>query len=95
MGVFLDQGQTLFEAITSTVRILEGAYSFLLISILDPEAMYIVKNTGTMVIGFPESMTASAHKGLLSLSEGSGEGAVQNTSFKNSIEPGAMGNIEE
>jgi glucosamine 6-phosphate synthetase-like amidotransferase/phosphosugar isomerase protein len=36
------------------VEVLEGAYSFLLISILDPEAMFVVKNTGTMVIGFPE-----------------------------------------
>jgi glutamine---fructose-6-phosphate transaminase (isomerizing) len=24
--------------------------------VLDPEAMYIVKNVGTMVIGFPESL---------------------------------------
>jgi len=44
IGVFLDEGQSLFDAIKSTVRILEGAYSFLVISILDPEAMYIVKN---------------------------------------------------
>jgi glucosamine 6-phosphate synthetase-like amidotransferase/phosphosugar isomerase protein len=36
------------------VEVLEGAYSFLLISILDPDAMFVVKNTGTMVIGFPE-----------------------------------------
>jgi len=36
--------------------VLEGAYSFLLISTLDPEAMFIVKNTGTMVIGFPEML---------------------------------------
>lgn len=28
-----------------------------MISILDPEAMYIVKNTGTMVIGFSENLT--------------------------------------
>jgi glucosamine--fructose-6-phosphate aminotransferase (isomerizing) len=53
IGVYLDQGQTLYEAIKSVVRILEGSYSFILISILDPEAMYIVKHTGTMVIGFP------------------------------------------
>jgi len=38
------------------VKILEGAYSFVLISILDPLAMYIVKLTGTMVVGFPNSM---------------------------------------
>lgn len=42
------------------MRILEGAYSFLVISILDPDAMYIVKNTGTMVIGFPPSLAADA-----------------------------------
>ena len=47
----MDQGKTLMEAISSCVEILEGAYSFVLISILDPESMYIVKNTGTMVIG--------------------------------------------
>ena len=51
IGLFLDQGKTLMEAISSCVEILEGAYSFVLISILDPESMYIVKNTGTMVIG--------------------------------------------
>lgn len=56
IGVFLDQGQSLTEAIKSAVKILEGAYSFVIISILDPEAMYIVKNTGTMVIGFPDSL---------------------------------------
>ena len=32
----------------------------MLISILDPEAMYIVKNTGTMVIGFPKSLAKKA-----------------------------------
>jgi hypothetical protein len=31
-----------------------------MISILDPEAMYIVKNTGTMVIGFPEILKKEA-----------------------------------
>ena len=45
---------SLFDSIKKSVEILEGAYSFLLISILDPEAMFVVKNTGTMVIGFPE-----------------------------------------
>jgi len=45
-----------FDAIKSAVEVLEGAYSFVLISILDPDAMYIVKNTGTMVIGFPEQL---------------------------------------
>lgn len=72
------------------MRILEGAYSFLLISILDPEAMYIVKNTGTMVIGFPESMAASGRKSLRSLSEASEEEGENDpsTSFKGNIEPG-------
>lgn len=49
--MFLDEGLELFEAINRCVDVLEGAYSFVLISILDPESMYIVKNTGTMVIG--------------------------------------------
>lgn len=56
IGVFLDEGLSLFDSIKKVVTILEGAYSFLLISTLDPEAMYVVKNTGTMVIGFPESL---------------------------------------
>lgn len=51
IGVYLDQGLPLSEAISKCVEILEGAYSFVLISILEPDAMYIVKNTGTMVIG--------------------------------------------
>lgn len=46
----------MLEAIKSAVQILEGAYSFILISTLDPEAMYIVKNCGTMVIGFPKTL---------------------------------------
>jgi glucosamine 6-phosphate synthetase-like amidotransferase/phosphosugar isomerase protein len=54
------------EAIKSAVKILEGAYSFVMISILDPEAMYIVKNTGTMVIGFSESLTNKIEKDNLS-----------------------------
>jgi glucosamine--fructose-6-phosphate aminotransferase (isomerizing) len=75
VGVYIDQGQNVFDAIKSVVRILEGAYSFLLISILDPEAMYVVKNTGTMVIGIPESLKKKANqldneaKSLNSLSE--------------------------
>lgn len=73
VGVFLDQGLSVFDAIQKAVEILQGAYSFVLISILDPEAMYIVKNTGTMVIGFPESLRQKDAPGdatsLKSLSE--------------------------
>lgn len=58
IGIFLDQGFELFEAIKKCVEILEGAYSFVLISILDPESMYIVKNTGTMVIGVAKQLHA-------------------------------------
>jgi glucosamine 6-phosphate synthetase-like amidotransferase/phosphosugar isomerase protein len=46
----------LSESIIKCVEILEGAYSFVLISILEPESMYIVKNTGTMVIGVSKNM---------------------------------------
>jgi glucosamine 6-phosphate synthetase-like amidotransferase/phosphosugar isomerase protein len=46
----------LFEAINKCVEVLEGAYSFVLISILDPHSMYIVKNTGTMVIGVAKQL---------------------------------------
>lgn len=44
------------EAIEKTVQRLEGAYSFVLISTLEPEAMFIVKNTGTMVIGVSKDL---------------------------------------
>lgn len=54
--MYLDKGFALLEAIEKTVLILEGAYSFVLISILEPEAMYIVKNTGTMVIGVSKAL---------------------------------------
>lgn len=56
IGTYLDKGEKLLDAIKSTVGVLEGAYSFILISILDPDAMYIVKHCGTMVIGFPKSL---------------------------------------
>ncbi len=38
------------------MSILEGAYSFVLISVLEPDCMYIVKNTGTMVIGVAKDL---------------------------------------
>ena len=56
IGVYLDKGFKVYDAIKEVCRIVEGAYSFLLISILDPDAMYVVKYTGTMVVGFPEQM---------------------------------------
>lgn len=56
IGVYLDKGLALFDAISQCVSILEGAYSFVLISILDPTALYIVKNTGTMVIGVAKQL---------------------------------------
>lgn len=72
VGVFLDEGLSVMDSIKKVVGILEGAYSFLLITTLDPEAMYIVKNTGTMVIGFPENLKRDAvadAKSVASLSE--------------------------
>ena len=51
IGLELDKGKSVFDAISDATAILEGAYSFVLISILEPENMYIFKNTGTMVIG--------------------------------------------
>lgn len=38
---------------------MEGAYSFVLISILEPENMYVFKNTGTMVIGVSDTLRAA------------------------------------
>ena len=43
------------------MNILEGAYSFVLISVLEPDCMYIVKNTGTMVIGVAPELAKSTH----------------------------------
>lgn len=45
-----------------------------MISILDPEAMFIVKNTGTMVIGFPESLNKTDDEELQPISDMSSEG---------------------
>ena len=69
IGIYLDEGLSLFDAIKKAVEVLEGAYSFLLISVLDPEAMYVVKNTGTVIIGFPHSLA----KGNKSTEGSSGE----------------------
>ena len=41
-------------------QVLEGAYSFVLISILEPESLFIFKNTGTMVIGVSDGLKAPA-----------------------------------
>ena len=67
IGIFLDQGLPLFEAISKCVEILEGAYSFVLISILEPDAMYIVKNTGTMVIGVSKDLQSIEEEQISSL----------------------------
>ena len=42
----------------------------MLISILDPEAMYIVKNTGTMVIGVAKSLQSVQEEEVKTLEEG-------------------------
>ena len=56
IGLELDKGKSLFDAINDATKSLEGAYSFVLISILEPENMYIFKNTGTMVIGISQGL---------------------------------------
>jgi hypothetical protein len=35
---------------------LEGAYTFVLISIIEPDSLYIIKNTGTVVIGVSKGL---------------------------------------
>lgn len=60
IGHQLDLGLSLADAINTATSRLEGAYSFVLISILEPESMYVFKNTGTMVIGVSESLRAKA-----------------------------------
>ena len=37
--------------------VVKSSYSICLISVLEPDAMYIFKNTGTLVIGVSESLT--------------------------------------
>lgn len=59
IGFWLDQGKSLVDAITAATTRLEGAYSFVLISILEPDAMYVFKNTGTMVIGVSDTLRAA------------------------------------
>ena len=59
IGHELDQGHGLVEAITNATERLEGAYSFVLISILEPDNMYVFKNTGTMVIGVSDTLRAA------------------------------------
>ena len=56
IGIELDKGKNLFDAISDATPLLEGAYSFVLISIMEPENMYIFKSTGTMVIGVSEGL---------------------------------------
>ncbi len=60
VGVFLDKGCALKEAISKTVEICTGSFSFVLISTLEPDKMFIAKNTGTMVIGVSNSMKEDA-----------------------------------
>ena len=59
IGHELDQGYSLQESINRATERLEGAYSFVLISILEPENMYVFKNTGTMVIGVSDTLRAA------------------------------------
>ena len=60
IGCELDRGLSLPDAITKATEKLEGAYSFVLISVLEPDNMYVFKNTGTMVIGVSDSLKAKA-----------------------------------
>ena len=59
IGLQLDKGFGLLEAIDNATVQLTGAYSFVLISILEPENMYVFKNTGTMVIGVSDTLRAA------------------------------------
>jgi glucosamine--fructose-6-phosphate aminotransferase (isomerizing) len=60
VGVYLDQGFSLLDSITKCISHMEGAYTFVLISIIEPDAMYIIKNTGTVVIGVSKGLQAAA-----------------------------------
>jgi hypothetical protein len=64
---------------------LEGAYSFVLISILEPENMYIFKNTGTMVIGLSDGLREGSNASDLPLEES------KNTTLKKEASIGSDG----
>jgi len=60
IGVYLDQDKSLFDSIQLAMDKLSSkasTYSIALISILEPDDMYIFKNAGTMAIGVSESLT--------------------------------------
>ena len=67
IGHELDKGLGLQEAIVAATSRLEGAYSFVLISILEPDSMYVFKNTGTMVIGVSDTLRAPEDHEILPL----------------------------
>mmetsp|Transcript_12771 Transcript_12771/g.9258 ORF Transcript_12771/g.9258 Transcript_12771/m.9258 type:complete len:173 (+) Transcript_12771:369-887(+) len=69
IGVFLDQGFNLFDSISKCIEICEGAYTFALISTLEPDSIYIIKNTGTVVIGVSKDLQAAEGEELLKVEE--------------------------
>lgn len=69
IGHQLDNGLSLIEAIEAATSRLEGAYSFVLISILEPDNMYVFKNTGTMVIGVSDTLRAPEDTEVVSLEQ--------------------------
>ena len=56
IGLELDNGLELSEAIKAGTDRLLGTFSIVLISILEPDVMYVVKNTGAMVIGVSDGL---------------------------------------
>ena len=62
IGVELDQGLSLSEAIKAGTDKLLGTFSIVLISILEPDVMYVVKNTGAMVIGVSDGLQAGDYE---------------------------------
>ena len=62
IGLELDNGLELSEAIKAGTDRLLGTFSIVLISILEPDVMYVVKNTGAMVIGVSDGLQAGDHE---------------------------------
>jgi len=73
IGLALDSGLSLFDSISKATETLEGAYSFVLISILEPDNMYIFKNCGTMVIGLSDGLREKSDDDIKQIEESKDE----------------------
>lgn len=50
LGAYLDQGNTIIEAIKETCSKLIGSYNLAIIYLEEPDAVYLIKNSGSMAL---------------------------------------------